>query len=79
MAGGNNPWGGKIGGDGDGERPRGEKPKADKPLAADEGSLDAAPPASPEELQARVAELEAENERLRLQVKTLQELLAEQA
>ncbi|MDH0201624.1 plasmid replication/partition related protein [Comamonas aquatica] len=56
-----------------------KKPKADKPLAADEGSLDAAPPASPEELQARVAELEAENERLRLQVKTLQELLAEQA
>lgn len=56
-----------------------KKPKADKPLAADEDSLDAAPPASPEELQARVAELEAENERLRLQVKTLQELLAEQA
>ncbi|WP_260675132.1 plasmid replication/partition related protein [Comamonas aquatica] len=56
-----------------------KKPKADKPLAADEDSLDAAPAASPEELQARVAELEAENERLRLQVKTLQELLAEQA
>lgn len=56
-----------------------KKPKADKPLAADEESLDAAPPASPEELQARVVELEAENERLRLQVKTLQELLAEQA
>ena len=56
-----------------------KKPKADKPLAADEDSLDAAAPASPEELQARVAELEAENERLRLQVKTLQELLAEQA
>jgi hypothetical protein len=56
-----------------------KKPKADKPLAADEDRLDAAPPASPEELQARVAELEAENERLRLQVKTLQELLAEQA
>ena len=55
-----------------------KKPKADKPLAADEDSLDAAAPASPEELQARVAELEAENERLRLQVKTLQELLAEQ-
>jgi len=56
-----------------------KKPKADKPAAADEGSLDAAPLASAEALQARVTELEAENERLRLQVKTLQELLAEQA
>lgn len=55
-----------------------KKPKADKPAATDD-ALDTAPPASPEELQARVAELEAENERLRLQVKTLQELLAEQA
>ena len=55
-----------------------KKPKADKPAATDDAQ-DAAPPASPEELQARVAELEAENERLRLQVKTLQELLAEQA
>jgi hypothetical protein len=55
-----------------------KKPKADKPAAADEGSLDAAPLASAEALQARVTELEAENERLRLQVKTLQELLAEQ-
>ncbi|MGE6212748.1 plasmid replication/partition related protein [Comamonas aquatica] len=55
-----------------------KKPKADKP-AATEDAQDAAPPASAEELQARVAELEAENERLRLQVKTLQELLAEQA
>lgn len=55
-----------------------KKPKADKPAATDDAQ-DAAPPASAEELQARVAELEAENERLRLQVKTLQELLAEQA
>lgn len=35
--------------------------------------------ASPEELQKRVGELEAENERLRQQVKALQDLLAEQA
>lgn len=57
-----------------------KKPKADKPAAAGEGSLDdTAPLASAEALQARVTELEAENERLRLQVKTLQELLAEQA
>ena len=53
-----------------------KKPKAEKP-AADE-SAEAAPVASAEELQARVTELEAENERLRMQVKTLQELLAEQ-
>ncbi|MEG2046943.1 MAG: plasmid replication/partition related protein, partial [Comamonas sp.] len=53
-----------------------KKPKAAKP-EADE-SAEAAPAASPEELQARVTELEAENERLRMQVKTLQELLAEQ-
>lgn len=55
-----------------------KKPKAEKPMA-DEGGEEAAAPASAEELQARVTELEAENERLRLQVKTLQELLAEQA
>ncbi|MDR3005487.1 MAG: plasmid replication/partition related protein [Acidovorax sp.] len=57
-----------------------KKPKADKaekPMAED-GGEEAAAPASAEELQARVTELEAENERLRLQVKTLQELLAEQ-
>ena len=53
-----------------------KKPKAEKP-AADE-SAEATPIASAEELQARVTELEAENERLRMQVKTLQELLAEQ-
>ena len=53
-----------------------KKPKAAKP-EADE-SAEAAPAASAEELQARVTELEAENERLRMQVKTLQELLAEQ-
>ena len=54
-----------------------KKPKAEKPAA--EESAEAAPSASPEELQARVTELEAENERLRMQVKTLQELLSEQA
>ena len=53
-----------------------KKPKAENP-AADE-SAGSAPAASAEELQARVTELEAENERLRMQVKTLQELLAEQ-
>jgi len=53
-----------------------KKPKAEK-LEAEEGA-EAAPQASAEELQARVTELEAENERLKLQVKTLQELLAEQ-
>ena len=54
-----------------------KQPKAAKP-EADE-SAEAAPAASAEELQARVTELQAENERLRMQVKTLQELLAEQA
>ena len=53
-----------------------KKPKAEKPAA--EESAEAAPVASAEELQARVTELEAENERLRMQVKTLQELLSEQ-
>jgi len=53
-----------------------KKPKAEAPAAApDEG---AAPPASAEELRQRVTELEAENERLRQQVKALQDLLAEQ-
>lgn len=54
-----------------------KKPKAAKPEA--DASAEAAPAASAEELQVRVTELEAENERLRMQVKTLQELLAEQA
>lgn len=54
-----------------------KKPKTEKTVDA-EADMDAAPAASPEELQTRVTELEAENERLRLQVKTLQELLAEQ-
>ncbi|MBQ0130773.1 MAG: plasmid replication/partition related protein, partial [Comamonas sp.] len=53
-----------------------KKPKAEKPVA--EEGADAAPLVSAEALQARVTELEAENERLRMQVKTLQELLAEQ-
>lgn len=53
-----------------------KKPKAEAPAAApDEG---AAPPASAEALRQRVTELEAENERLRQQVKALQDLLAEQ-
>ncbi len=53
-----------------------KKPKAEAPAAApDEG---ATPPASAEELRQRVTALEAENERLRQQVKALQDLLAEQ-
>ena len=55
-----------------------KKPKAEKPAADTAGEDSAAPAASVEELQVRVQELEAENERLKLQVKTLQELLAEQ-
>lgn len=51
-----------------------EKPGSTEAVAAD----DVAATASVETLLARVSELEAENERLRLQVKTLQELLAEQ-
>lgn len=54
-----------------------KKPKAAKETEAGAEQA-AAPAASPEELQARVAELEAENERLRQQVKALQDLLAEQ-
>lgn len=54
-----------------------KKPKAAKPEASD-GEGEDTPAASAEELQARVTELQAENERLRMQVKTLQELLAEQ-
>ena len=52
-----------------------KKPKAEAPAAAQEGD---GPAASPDELRRRVAELEAENERLRQQVKALQDLLAEQ-
>ena len=54
-----------------------KKPKAEKLVEAND-NVDAAPAVSAEALQARVSELEAENERLRMQVKTLQELLAEQ-
>jgi hypothetical protein len=54
-----------------------KKPKAAKEAQAGDEQA-AAPAASPEELQARVTELEAENERLRQQVKALQDLLAEQ-
>ena len=52
-----------------------KKPKAEAPAAAQEGD---GPAASPDALRQRVAELEAENERLRQQVKALQDLLAEQ-
>jgi len=55
-----------------------KKPKAETPASTEDDGMEAAPTASPEALQARVTELEAENERLRLQVQTLQELLAEQ-
>ena len=50
-----------------------KKPKA---AAAESGATEAAP-ADSAALQARITELEAENERLRQQVKALQELLAE--
>ena len=56
------------------KKPKAEKPGSTEAVAAD----DVAATASVETLLARVSELEAENERLRLQVKTLQELLAEQ-
>ncbi len=52
-----------------------KKPKAEALAAAQEGD---GPAASPDALRQRVAELEAENERLRQQVKALQDLLAEQ-
>ena len=55
-----------------------KKPKAETPGSTEDDGMEATPTASPEALQARVTELEAENERLRLQVQTLQELLAEQ-
>lgn len=55
-----------------------KKPKAGK-QETPEAEGDGAPPASAEELQARMTELQAENERLRQQVKALQDLLAEQA
>jgi hypothetical protein len=56
-----------------------KKPKADTPASTDAAEPDGAAPApSTESLQKRVNELEAENERLRQQVKALQDLLAEQ-
>ncbi|MFG0594288.1 plasmid replication/partition related protein [Delftia sp. WSY_9] len=55
-----------------------KKPKAAKPESDAADGEGAAVTASPEELQQRVNELEAENERLRQQIKALQELLAEQ-
>lgn len=56
-----------------------KKVRAETPIAPPTDETDTAPTASTDELQARITELEAENERLRLQVKTLQELLAEQS
>ncbi len=59
-----------------------KKPKAEAPAAMAEGDNESAAPVaskSVEELTQRVSELEAENERLRQQVKALQDLLAEQA
>ncbi len=55
-----------------------KKPKAAKPEADAADGEGAAVTASPEELQQRVNELEAENEPLRQQIKALQELVAEQ-
>jgi hypothetical protein len=54
-----------------------KKPKAEAPAAQD-GDAAEALAANAETLQQRVNELEAENERLRQQVKALQDLLAEQ-
>ena len=59
-----------------------KKPKAEaapEASADDETAAAAAPTKSVEELTQRVTELEAENERLRQQVKALQDLLAESA
>lgn len=56
-----------------------KKPKAEAPAAAQQEDGGSIPAKSAEELTLRVAELEAENERLRQQVKALQDLLAEQA
>ena len=55
-----------------------KKVRAETPITSPTDETDTAPTASTDELQTRITELEAENERLRLQVKTLQELLAEQ-
>lgn len=55
-----------------------KKPKAEAlGAAADTGTAEASAPISDEALRQRVAELESENERLRQQVKALQDLLAE--
>ena len=54
-----------------------KKPKAVAETAEDDATAQAAPDAA--QLQQRVTELEAENERLRQQVKALQDLLAEAA
>ena len=57
-----------------------KKPKADAAATEADGTAGPESTAAPDaaKLQQRVAELEAENERLRQQVKALQDLLAEQ-
>lgn len=55
-----------------------KKTRAETPVVPTEDETPAPQPVAAEALQARITELEAENERLRMQVKTLQELLAEQ-
>ena len=55
-----------------------KKPKSEASPSATAPDESTTPPASAEELRQRVTELEAENERLRQQVKALQDLLAEQ-
>ena len=56
-----------------------KKPKQDAASAPSEGDAAGAAAPSVEALRQRLTELEAENERLRQQVKALQDLLAEQA
>ncbi len=57
-----------------------KKPKPDAAATEADGTAGPESTAAPDaaKLQQRVAELEAENERLRQQVKALQDLLAEQ-
>lgn len=57
---------------------RAEKAATATPAEATAPAAEGAAPADVQELQARIATLEAENQRLRLQVQTLQGLLAEQ-
>ncbi|MBF6630742.1 MAG: plasmid replication/partition related protein [Comamonas sp.] len=55
-----------------------KKPKTEKLHIDSDETIETAPVASISEMQVKITALEAENERLRLQVKTLQQLLAEQ-